>query len=50
MFSLTSREQILVVFIFLSLVAGAGIRYWRHLHHPPAAATPVVPAQAMEQN
>ena len=43
MFSLTLREQFLVLGILFALVTGAAVKHWRDVHH--AAAAPVV-AQA----
>jgi hypothetical protein len=40
MLSLTAREQLLIVFLLVSLLLGSAVRYWRHQHraNQPQAA------------
>ncbi len=48
MFSLTSRERMLIVFAAVALLVGAGIKHWRDSEQARALAQASAPASATD--
>lgn len=47
MFKLTRQEQVLIIFILLSMVIGAAVKYYRH-SHPQPELSPTAPPAGIE--